>query len=58
MENQGGQQVFKRTLKLHHLTLFGLAYLAPMIVYGIYGVISETTHGVEAGAYQIGRAHV
>ncbi|MBX4266002.1 APC family permease [Clostridium estertheticum] len=51
MENQGGQQVFKRTLKLHHLTLFGLAYLAPMIVYGIYGVISETTHGVEAGAY-------
>ncbi|MBU3170970.1 APC family permease [Clostridium estertheticum] len=51
MENQGDQQVFKRTLKLHHLTLFGLAYLAPMIVYGIYGVISETTHGVESGAY-------
>jgi putrescine importer len=50
---QGGQQVFKRTLKLHHLTLFGLAYLAPMIVYGIYGVISTTTHGVEAGAYLV-----
>lgn len=50
-QNQGGQQVFKRTLKLHHLTLFGLAYMAPMIVYGIYGVISESTHGVEAGAY-------
>ena len=50
-QNQGGQQVFKRTLKLHHLTLFGLAYLAPMIVYGIYGVISQETHGVEAAAY-------
>jgi len=52
-QNQGSQQVFKRTLKLRHLTLFGLAYLAPMIVYGIYGVISETTHGVEAGAYLV-----
>ena len=46
-----GQQGFKRTLKVYHLTLFGLAYLTPMIVYGIYGVISTTTHGVEAGAY-------
>lgn len=44
-------QGFRRTLKLYHLTLFGLAYLTPMIVYGIYGVISTTTHGVEAGAY-------
>jgi len=50
-QNQENSQVFKRSLKLHHLTLFGLAYLAPMIVYGLYGVISETTHGVEAGAY-------
>ena len=46
-------EVFKRSLKLHHLLLFGLAYLAPMIVYGIYGVISDATHGVEAGAYVV-----
>ncbi|HEY8805169.1 MAG TPA: APC family permease [Clostridium sp.] len=52
-QNQGGQQVFKRTLKLHHLTLFGLAYLAPMIIYGIYGVISTETHGVESAAYLV-----
>jgi len=52
-ERDQGGQVFKRSLKLHHLVLFGLAYLAPMIVYGIYGVISTTTHGVEAGAYLI-----
>ena len=45
------KQGFKRTLKLYHLTLFGLAYLTPMIVYGIYGIISTETHGVEAGAY-------
>jgi putrescine importer len=51
--NQGTQQVFKRSLKLRHLTLFGLAYLAPMIVYGIYGVISQATHGVETGAYTV-----
>lgn len=49
--NVSSQVVFKRSLKVYHLTLFGLAYLAPMIVYGIYGVISQTTHGVEAGAY-------
>lgn len=42
---------FKRTLKVYHLTLFGLAYLAPMIVYGIYGIVSSETHGVEAAAY-------
>lgn len=48
-----GEQGFKRVLKLHHLILFGLAYMAPMIVYGIYGVISMKTHGVEAGAYLV-----
>jgi amino acid transporter len=54
VQTQGGQQVvFKRSLKLYHLTLFGLAYLAPCIVYGLYGVISDATHGVEAGAYLI-----
>jgi putrescine importer len=44
---------FKRTLKLFHLVLFGLAYLAPMIVYGIYGTIVQTTHGLGASAYLV-----
>lgn len=46
MENQ-----LKRTMKLHQLVLFGVAYLTPMIAYTIYGVISAASHGVEAGAF-------
>ena len=41
MENQ-----LKRTMKLHQLVLFGVAYLTPMIAYTIYGVISAASHGV------------
>ncbi len=43
----------KRTLSLYHLVLFGLAYLAPMIVFGIYGIIAQTTHGLETSAYLV-----
>ncbi|MGE5379634.1 MAG: APC family permease [Methylocystaceae bacterium] len=45
------QSEFHRTLKLPHLVLFGLAYLAPMIVYGIYGIIQTETGGQESAAY-------
>jgi len=45
------QQTYKRSLKLYHLTMLGLGYLAPMIVYGIYGVIASSSNGTEAGAY-------
>ena len=41
---------FKRSLKLYHLTILGVAYMTPMIVYGIYGVIAATSHGQPAGA--------
>ncbi|WP_083701579.1 APC family permease [Tersicoccus sp. Bi-70] len=40
-----------RTLHLHSLVLFGLAYLAPMIVLGIFGVIAEETGGASTAAY-------
>jgi len=40
----------KRTMKLHHLVIFGVAFLTPMIAYTIYGSISTTSHGVESGA--------
>lgn len=43
----------ERSLRLPHLVLFGLAYLAPMIVFGIYGEIAEKTHGLEASAYLV-----
>lgn len=40
----------KRTMKLRHLVIFGVAFLTPMIAYTIYGVISTTSHGVESGS--------
>lgn len=43
----------ERSLTLPHLVLFGLAYLAPMIVFGIYGTISTETHATEASAYLV-----
>jgi putrescine importer len=43
----------ERSLKLPHLVLFGLAYLAPMIVFGIYGTVAQATHGLEASAYLV-----
>lgn len=40
----------KRTMKLSHLVIFGVAFLTPMIAYTIYGVISTASHGVETGS--------
>lgn len=48
-----GEVVLERSLTLTHLVLFGLAYLAPMIVFGIYGTVSQVTHGLEASAYLV-----
>ena len=42
-----------RTLKLPSLVLFGLAYLTPLIVLGIFGVIAEQTGGASASAYLV-----
>lgn len=46
MENN----TLKRTMKLSHLVIFGVAFLTPMIAYTIYGVISTASHGVETGS--------
>ena len=40
----------KRTMKLHHLVIFGVAFLTPMIAYTIYGIIATASHGVESGS--------
>ncbi|MFD2757939.1 APC family permease [Gulosibacter faecalis] len=42
-----------RTLGLRSLVLFGLAYLTPMIVLGIFGVIASASEGASASAYLI-----
>ncbi|WP_067927572.1 APC family permease [Alicyclobacillus shizuokensis] len=43
----------RRTLTLYPLVLFGLAYMAPMIVFGTFGVMDQTTHGSAVTAYII-----
>ncbi|OCA88771.1 APC family permease [Pseudobacillus wudalianchiensis] len=47
------QNSLKRTLTLAPLVLFGLAYMTPMIAFGIYGVLAETTNGLVPTAYLI-----
>ncbi|WP_417563590.1 APC family permease [Microbacterium sp.] len=40
-----------RSLGLTSLVLFGLAYMTPLIVLGIFGVVAEVTGGASASAY-------
>ncbi|KRE30489.1 APC family permease [Agromyces sp. Soil535] len=42
-----------RTLRLPSLVLFGLAYMTPLIVLGIFGVVAEVTGGASASAYVV-----
>lgn len=43
----------RRVLKLRHLVAFGLAYLAPTVVFNLYGIVTEMTGGMMALAYLI-----
>jgi hypothetical protein len=43
--------ILRRTLSGRAVTLFGLAYLAPIIVLGTYGVLAVASHGTTASAY-------
>jgi len=45
-----------RTLKLPSLVLFGLAYMTPLIVLGIFGVVASVTSGASAAAYLVATA--
>ena len=38
-------------LSLANLVLFGLAYLAPLIVLGTFGVVAQASHGATASSY-------
>lgn len=44
---------FRRVLKLRHLVAFGLAYLAPTVVFNYYGIATSATGGMMALAYLI-----
>ncbi|MCI1984335.1 MAG: APC family permease [Bifidobacteriaceae bacterium] len=41
----------KRTLKLHSIVLIGVAYMAPLIVLGTFGVIATASKGATAMSY-------
>lgn len=53
MSSPSPSPTLTRTLKLPSLVLFGLAYLTPLIVLGIFGVIAAETGGASASAYLI-----
>jgi putrescine importer len=48
---QPAQPTLDRSLGLRSVTLFGLAYMAPMIVLGTFGAIAEETGGAVPSAY-------
>ncbi|WP_341636835.1 APC family permease [Staphylococcus casei] len=45
------QGKLKQSLSLYQVVMFGLAYMAPMIVFGTYGTLYETTNGFVPYAY-------
>lgn len=52
-QTAAGQTTLVRALGLRSLVLFGLAYMTPLIVLGIFGVVAAATAGASASAYLI-----
>jgi putrescine importer len=53
MTTSGHPGTLQKQLNLRSLVLFGLAYMTPIIVLGIFGVIAELSDGGSAGSYLI-----
>lgn len=51
IETLNNQTELKRSLKLWHIVVIGLGYMAPMAVFDTYGIVSEVTEGHVPGAY-------
>ncbi|OMC41961.1 Putrescine importer PuuP [Mycobacterium sp. GA-1841] len=51
--DSSGPTTLVRALGLRSLVLFGLAYMTPLIVLGIFGVVAAATAGASASAYLI-----
>ena len=45
------QPTLDRSLGLRSVVLFGLAYMAPLIVLGTFGAVAEKTGGAVPSAY-------
>ncbi|WP_220790402.1 APC family permease [Gluconacetobacter takamatsuzukensis] len=54
----GGNVKLDRTLGLWSVVLFGLAYMAPMIVLGTFGTLATASRGTTAMAYLIAAAAI
>ncbi|MBB2198491.1 APC family permease [Gluconacetobacter sp. 1c LMG 22058] len=54
----GGNVKLDRTLGLWSVVLFGLAYMAPMIVLGTFGTLATASRGTAAMAYLIAAAAI
>ena len=52
------QPTLRRSLGLGAVVLFGLAYMAPMIVFGTFGVLADKSEGTAAGAYAVALAAI
>ncbi|MGJ6964154.1 APC family permease [Streptosporangium sp. G11] len=50
---RSSRPALKRALTLGEVVMFGLAYVTPLIVLGIFGIVSETTGGATAAAYAL-----
>ena len=49
----GAPAQLKRTLKLRHLVFIGLAYMAPLAVFDMFGIVSDVTDGHVPLAYLV-----
>ncbi|HVI51095.1 MAG TPA: amino acid permease [Candidatus Sulfotelmatobacter sp.] len=52
------QHAMHRTLGLWEIVLFGIAYMAPMIVYGTFGVLADASSGAVPSSYVIALAAI
>lgn len=53
LDRFGYEQTLKRSLSLSSLVFYGLAYLAPMSIFSMYGLVASMTHGMVALAYAV-----
>lgn len=53
LERFGYEQSFNRSLSLSSLVFYGLAYLAPMSIFSVYGIVAGMTHGMVALSYGV-----
>ncbi|WP_027415030.1 APC family permease [Aneurinibacillus terranovensis] len=54
VEQFGYKQELKRTLSYWDLLIYGLIFLVPIAPFGVYGYVSDASHGMVALAYMIG----